>query len=170
MPRKLHYYALGLFVAIATFLAITWVPVLPLWFMIISSSTAGTAWETSWTLFTLALTDARAATMTFYVIVSFFVGANTSLLAYYWRTRRTIGGTDGATGALGALIALLGFGCASCGSLFLTLVLSGLGGAGLAALPPESDLWLKSIGVALLAFSFYELVRHVRDPLVCPVQ
>jgi hypothetical protein len=164
----LAYWIYGSAMAVSLFLVILWGPaILFLWRLDAQQSEIlGVAQE----VLRLAFFDATTPLLAFYAIFSLLTGANAALLAYYWRTRSSIPGS-GAGGALGAAIALLGFGCASCGTLFLTLVATSVGGGALAALPRGTDIgWaLKGAGVALLSYSLILLVGRIKSPLVCPV-
>ena len=171
LTRHIGYYFFALGVATVVFLSIVWGPALGLWLTLISVAPSLSATlDVSVRLFGLALSDAGLLLTVFYITLSLFVGADIALLVFYFKKYRAVPATGAATGAFAAFIAVLGFGCAACGTLFLSLLATSLGGAGLAFIPiGENIVWgLRGTGIVLLAFSLYRLIRHVNRPLVCP--
>jgi hypothetical protein len=171
MPRvPAWYYFLGGASALLIFAALVWGPALLFIASVATEAGAGEPLAALVSALRLAFFDQSTALLWYYVTLALLAGANIALLAYYWRVRHGLGGVAPVSGAAGALAAMLGFGCASCGTLFLSILAASLGGLSLASLPlyDELSLVLRGVGLALLAFSLWRLLRHVGDPLVCP--
>ena len=171
--RHIGYYCFALGVGTLIFLGIVWGPALSLWLTLVSAAPSlSVALDVSVRLFGLALTDAGSLLTAFYLALSLLVGTDVALLIFYFKKYRAVPAAGAASGAFAAFIAALGFGCAACGTLFLSLLATSLGGAGLVLIPiEESIVWvLRGAGLALLTFSLYRLIKHVNSPLVCPVE
>jgi|SRR3989344_2748735 len=171
--RHLGYYLAALGIAAFIFFGIVWGPALGLWLtLVFTAPSLSAALGASVKLFGLALSDSDPILTFFYLATALLVGANVALLVFYFKKYRAVPASGTATGALAALITVLGFGCASCGTLFLTLLATSLGGVGLVAVPIEGGIiWvMRGIGLALLTFSLYQLIRRARDPLICSIE
>jgi len=170
--RHASYYLLGIGIATTLFLSILWVPTLPFIIALISGvSSLSQALVLSTHILRLAFTDSDILLTTFYLSVSVLTAANITLLVYYFKTYRAVPPSGNLTaGGLAALVAALGFGCASCGTFFVSVLATSLGGAGLVILSPTGTHVLQAVGLALLVASLYWIVQKVRGPLVCPVE
>lgn len=73
----------------------------------------------------------------------------------------------GTASALGSIAAFVGIGCASCGPLLAASFVSSLGGVTASTMLPFGGAEIGYIGIILLAFSAYTLVRALEKPLVC---
>lgn len=171
--RHWRYYVVGFVIALVLFSALVWGPSLPFFAVLFSTGPSlAEGLRALFTILELGLPDQSPALLGFYALLAALTGANVALLLLYWRTRRLATSGGAATsGALGALVAALGFGCASCGTLFLSIVLGSVGGISLAAVPAIDEITyaLRALGLVLLAFSLFRLIRHLNDPLTCPV-
>lgn len=96
------------------------------------------------------------------------IGIVVALSSFYARMHRAAPSLAGGVGLIGAISAFLGFGCAACGSVFLASVFAGSLG-GLAAILPFGGKEISFLGIALLAFAAYTLVRSINRPKVCPI-
>lgn len=102
--------------------------------------------------------------------LSVLVGLNMTLLIFFVRMYRSAPNSmQLAQGIGGFFTALLGFGCAACGSVFFGSVLSSAWGAGLIAALPFAGVEFAFVGMALLLYSSYRLVRYINTPAVCPI-
>jgi hypothetical protein len=100
------------------------------------------------------------------VLTALLFGVNISIVTYYIRKRKMMLKKSGvATSTLGLITGILGIGCASCGSLLVSLL--GLGGA--LAFLPFGGQELGVIGVLLLLFSAYTLLHSISNP-VCKLK
>lgn len=106
------------------------------------------------------------------VLIAILFGVQSALLLFYIRRvqkvfRQGAWRTQGASGA--ALVAgAFGIGCAACGSLVATALLSSVGAGGALLLLPLHGAEFGFLGVAILLVSIYFLLKKVAAPLVCP--
>lgn len=105
------------------------------------------------------------------IAVAVLFGTQISLLVYYVRrvkTKAKINGT-GASGLGGLVSGLFGIGCAACGTFVLTSVLALFGATGLLVFLPFGGVEFGFLGIGLLSYSVYLLLKKIDDPLVCEV-
>lgn len=106
----------------------------------------------------------------FLITVSLLIGINSVLTLFYIRLRRSAPSKAGALGSIGGIVAsLLGIGCAACGSLVATTILTSVGGLSLLALLPYNGAEIGYLGALLLFISTVMLARHINKPPVCPI-
>ncbi len=74
---------------------------------------------------------------------------------------------SGFYSGIGLILAFLGIGCASCGTAFLTFLLSFFGGATLLHLLPYGGQEIGYLGVIVLLFATYSLAKKTANPTVC---
>ncbi len=101
-------------------------------------------------------------------VIAILFGLNVSLLTYYIRTMR--GGTVRALGAtsLGGLVSgFFGIGCAACGSIILTSLLSLIGAGGLLALLPFGGEEFAFLSVVLLSYSLWQIGTKIHVGKIC---
>jgi len=104
------------------------------------------------------------------VLISLLFALNLVLLVFYIRKIKSIlkgNRRIHAVGIGGLVSGLLGIGCAACGSVVLTSILSSIGASGLLLLLPLHGSEFGILGVLLLCMSIYVLVRRIQQPLVC---
>jgi len=102
------------------------------------------------------------------ILIAILFGVNLALLVYLVRNRAATIKQSGATsGVLGVLSGLLGVGCAACGSLILTSVLSLAGATGILAFLPLGGGEFGILGVVLLVWSLYTITKQIEKPLIC---
>ncbi len=155
------------------FTGAVWLPNTALILSVLSSSASfadklnflGTLYQSIGTNFTLV-------SATYTLLIAILFGLQIALLTYYVRKTKTsraslrgIGGTG-----LGGLVAgIFGIGCAACGTFILTAVLSLVGAGGLLAFLPFGGEEFGFLGVALLLYSIWLLLKKLEAPNVCPV-
>lgn len=104
------------------------------------------------------------------LLFAFLAALNITLLTYYIRRRRR-GGAKGKVTSVatfgGIISGALGLGCAACGSIVLSVVATTLGGVGFLALLPLHGTEFSFLGLGLLLYSTYIILRHINDPLSC---
>jgi hypothetical protein len=157
----------------ATFLAIALFPNLTL---LISVLGAEVAFATK-LMVLLSLIAAMPAgftpvTLAIATVFALLLSLNLTLLTYYIRRRRKGLGRTGRISAasLGGVVSgVLGIGCAACGSIVLSVIVTTFGGAGLLALLPYGGSELAFLGLGMLIVSSVILVSHINDPLVCRI-
>jgi hypothetical protein len=106
------------------------------------------------------------------VFMSLLFGLNVSLLVFYMRMMRGSGGVVEQVGALslsGLISGFFGIGCAVCGSVILTSLLSLVGAAGLLAFLPLGGEEFSWLSLGLLMYALVVLVRRIERGRVCAV-
>ncbi len=96
-------------------------------------------------------------------------GINISLLIYYIRRQQVKSDNIAAhlTSLGGIVSATFGIGCAACGSIILTALLTTFGAGGLILWLPFHGVEFSVLGIILLCFSVYYLSKKISNPLVC---
>ncbi len=106
--------------------------------------------------------------LTFFIffVMSLLLSINIVLAIEYYKARGTmILKYNKGKNAIATLLAIVGLGCASCGAVGLSLLMSLLGlGAG--SLPLDgAEFGL--VGLLIMAYSTYTLYKKYRQPYVC---
>ncbi len=104
------------------------------------------------------------------ILISLLFAINFAFLIYYIRrVKKILKGSKRiqAVGIGGLVSGLLGIGCAACGSIVLTAILSSIGASGLLLILPLHGSEFGILGILLLGFSIFMLARKIKEPLVC---
>jgi len=103
-------------------------------------------------------------------VVAILFGINISLLTFYIRKRQVASKNKKVhlTSLGGFASAVLGIGCAACGSIVLSALLSTFGAGTLIVMLPLHGLEFGLVGIILLLFSNRYLIKRIEDPLICP--
>ena len=138
---------------------------------VLSSATVSVVFKLNFllSLYGSLLTNFTPVSALYLIITAILFGVNIGLLTYYIRRRQVKNGNTTAHLAnLGGIIsAVLGIGCAACGSIVLTAILSLFGAGSLILLLPFNGVEFGVLGIILLCFSSYYLMKRINDPLVC---
>ena len=104
------------------------------------------------------------------IAIAVLFGLNVSLLVFLIRQRRkaSLGGVSVA-GIGGFVSGIFGVGCAACGTFVLTSVLSLIGGGALLTALPLGGEEFGILGLLLLGYTTYTLLKKIQEPLVCEV-
>lgn len=170
IPR---YAAAAAAVAAVVFTGAVWLPNTSLIVAVLQSSSSlldkltflGTLYGSIGTNFTLV-----SATYTTAIAILF--GVQIALLGYYIVKARANAAQlkgIGSTSVGGLISGALGIGCAACGTFILTTVLAVFGAAGFVAFLPFGGEEFGFIGVALLIYSMYIVLKKLDAPFVCPI-
>ncbi len=104
------------------------------------------------------------------VVTSFLVGINIVLLVYlYRRQKRQLSRAGVAVSSVGAFLGMFGVGCAACGSLIFTALLSSFGGIGLLTVLPLGGQEISILGTLVLLYATYFLIRKITRPITCDI-
>lgn len=104
------------------------------------------------------------------VAIAILLGMNLSMIIYFMRRRAAGLGQSGVTaGVFGIISGVAGMGCAACGSLLLTSILSLFGASGILAFLPLAGGEFGILGVILLAISLYLAAKQIQNPTVCKI-
>lgn len=164
---------LTLGVAWLVFTGAVWIPNLSLIGIVLSSSVALTEKLVFLaTLYQSIGTNFTAVSATYTLLIALLFGVQITLLHYYIRsvkTNRTSLRGAGGAGVGGLLAGVFGIGCAACGTFILTSVLALVGAGGLLAFLPLGGEEFGLLGVGLLLYSIWLLLKKLDTPSVCPV-
>jgi len=104
------------------------------------------------------------------VMTSFLVGINIVLIVYlYRRQKRQLSRAGVAVSSVGAFLGMFGVGCAACGSLIFTALLSSFGGIGLLTVLPLGGQEISILGTLVLLYATYFLIRKITRPITCTI-
>ena len=104
------------------------------------------------------------------VIIALLFGMQVTLLTYYLigiRNKTTNLTSVGASGIGGLINGFLGIGCAACGTFLLSSILVLFGAGGLLAWLPFGGEEFGLIGVGLLVYANYLIIKKINAPSVC---
>jgi predicted membrane-bound spermidine synthase len=105
------------------------------------------------------------------IVISLLVGVNIALMLYLYRRQKAGLSRNGiAVSTFVTIIGMFGIGCAACGSLILTGLLSVVGGVGVLTLFPFQGQELGIVGVIVLLYATYFLVQKIIRSITCEVQ
>jgi len=165
------YTTLALFIAVAIFTFAVW---LPNWRLVIQMflssdialsdrlSLLGSLYGSIGTNFTLL-------SASYTIAIALLFGVNIVLLMYYVDTRKEMknSGRGMALGAGGLTSGFFGIGCAACGTFILSSFLGFVGAAGIITFLPLGGGEFGLLGVAILGYSVYAVLRKIKEPFVC---
>lgn len=147
-----------------------WLPNLGLiWDTITSSASLGDKLTFLWNSLGAIGTNFSALSATLTVLVSVLLGMNVSLTVAYFKKRIAFQKSSGM-GVAGMLAGLIGVGCASCGSVVLSLFIGVGGTAALTGFLPLAGQEFSILAIAILLGSFYYTAKKSVNPLVCKVE
>lgn len=101
------------------------------------------------------------------VVIAVLFGMNLAMVTYFVKRNRALGREEMAAGAGGVISGIFGVGCATCGSLLATSILSLVGAGGAIALLPLKGGEFNVLSIALLITSIYFIARKITMPPVC---
>jgi hypothetical protein len=102
------------------------------------------------------------------VTISILVGVNISSMTYlYQRQKHLLSSGSVTTTSVGALFGMFSVGCAACGSIILTSFLGIVGGIGALTFLPFRGQEIGILGVLILGYTTFLLVRTITKPLTC---
>lgn len=171
--KKPSYLLLATLIAWMVFTVAVWLPNIPLILTVLgSSATFSGKFMFLVTLYESIGTNFTVISATYTISIAILVGIQISLLYYYIRkvktNRSSLSGIKG-TGLAGLLVGFLGIGCAACGAFILTSLLSLIGASALLTFLPFGGGELGFLGVILLVYSTWLLLKKINEPLVCIV-
>ena len=164
-----RFVFLAIILALFIFLTLSWLSVQAILFTILSESQEafGAKISMASNLMWSSLFDFSTPDRWYALLLATLVGANTSMLLFYYHAYRIAPSKAWLTGFLGASVGILGFGCAACGSLLANIVLTNLIGVWLGT--SFNGIEFQILGIALLLFSIYKLARAINDPALCEI-
>lgn len=104
------------------------------------------------------------------IAIAVLFGINLAMIVYFLRRRAAEVKQSGiAAGFFGIASGVVGMGCAACGSLLLTTILSFFGASGILAFLPLRGGEFGILGVILLAVSLNATAKQIQNPAVCKI-
>ncbi|MBI3337301.1 MAG: hypothetical protein HY005_01590 [Candidatus Staskawiczbacteria bacterium] len=104
------------------------------------------------------------------IAIAVLFGINLSMIVYYLEKRITELKHNGiTTGFFGIMSGIFGIGCATCGSVILTGVLSLFGSSWILSFLPLRGGEFGILGVILLAISICITANQIQNPAVCKI-
>jgi len=167
-----RYLAFGIIIAFIVFALAVWLPNFKLVFQILTSSTASIADKFGILvgLFGSIKTNFTFISATYTIAIAVLFGINVAMIAYYMRRNKQLAGSKGvAVGFSGLVSGFFGIGCAACGTFILGPLLALVGAGGLITLLPLGGQEFGFLGVGLLVFSIFLIVKKINTPAVCEV-
>ena len=128
---------------------------------------AGLGKKVVWSFLGVITSNNTALSLALIIILGLLMGMYITVLAKYV-TQFKLNGSS-LKGIGGSFLGLLGIGCAACGSLILTPVLSVLGTTTILAILPLGGEEFLYLGILILCLSIRSLLRKMKSPQVCPV-
>ena len=125
--------------------------------------------ELVWTLVIAAPTSMGYLSAGLTVAAILLVSLILSILLYMWRSRTVpnpVGRSLSGAG-VGTVAAFFGVGCAACGSMLLTALLSLFGASAILAYLPLHGLEFTLLALLLLLYTLYTLAKLIGQPKVC---
>tara|TARA_B100000745_G_scaffold187366_2_gene122903 strand:- start:54454 stop:54843 length:390 start_codon:yes stop_codon:yes gene_type:complete len=115
------------------------------------------------------LTNFTTFSALYTITIALLFGVNIVVLVHYVRTTRKIRTSNkGTWTSFGGIVSgFLGVGCASCGTFILTGLLGLFGAAGSLVFLPLGGEEFGLLGIVLLVYSIYTLLKKIDRPLVC---
>ena len=169
--RQPLYLLIASIVALAVFSIAVWMPNFALIYEVLLSDTAGVLERVSFvlSLYGSIITNFTIVSASYTILIAVLFGVHISLLVFYIRTRRVKNinaQSVGWLGMSGVISGFLGVGCAACGSLFVSSVLTA-SGAGVLLFLPFGGKEFGYLGVGILAYAIYSLSKKIKEPLIC---
>ncbi len=165
------YIALALIAGTSVLLFALWFPNLGLIASVVASPDASLVEKV---LLPITLLGSIATNFSFFsasytVAIALLFGVYAALMVYFLRKRikSTSGGT--VTGILGITSGVIGIGCAACGSIAVSTILSLIGVSGVVALLPFGGSEFGIIGIILFLVAIRTLAKQIETPAVCRI-
>lgn len=168
--RRPTYLLLATGAAATVFAFAVWLPNLPLLVQVMGHAQIAVSDKLALPISLLGAigTNFTPLSAVYTIAIAILFGMNIALGTYFVRHRISIARQSGvATGALGLMSGVLGVGCAACGSLLLTSLLSLIGATWILSYLPLAGGEFGILGVLLLLMSLCAMAKRVQDPAVC---
>ncbi|MDO8739986.1 MAG: hypothetical protein Q7J54_00235 [Candidatus Woesearchaeota archaeon] len=170
--QKPTYALLALATSFIVFVFAVWLPNIRLIISIMSHSGISLSQKINLPISLLGsiTTNFTLLSASYTIAIAVLFGINISMIVYYLRQRITETKQNGITsGFFGAISGILGIGCASCGSIIITSILSLLGASWVLSFLPLRGGEFGIIGITLLSISVYMVSKQIQNPAVCKI-
>lgn len=157
-----HALLIAAVVSLGVFALAMWLPNLQL-LVIVWQDSATPLWDKialPLSLLSSIITNFTLLSAIYTVVIAILAGINAALIVELIRARKMVTG-GAAAGGIGIFAGALGVGCAACGSLILTALVGTTIGTGTLALLPLGGSEFGVLGVGLLGYALYLLIKQV---------
>ena len=109
------------------------------------------------------------------ITVAVLFGINIAMLVYMLKRNSAVSapkrqGKSIFSTFVATIVGVLGIGCAACGSLILTPLITALGATWILTALPFGGREFSLVAIILILISIYSLCKKINDPLICPVE
>lgn len=165
------YIALALVAGMSVLLFVLWFPNLGLIASVIASPDATLVEKINLPISLLGSisTNFSFFSASYTVAVSLLFGVYSALMVYFLRRRIEVTNGGAVTGILGIASGVIGIGCAACGSIAASTILSLIGVSGVVALLPLGGSEFGIIGIVLFLVAIRTLAKQIETPAVCRI-
>jgi len=170
--RRPAYIILALVVSMAVFVFAVWLPNIPLIVSVMGHSEIPFSEKFNFPISLLGsiVTNFTLLSASYTIAIAILFGVNLAMVTYFLRRRIVEVKRDGVvTGFLGLVSGVIGMGCAACGSLLLTSILSFLGATWILSFLPLAGGEFGILGVILLSVSIYLIAKKIQNPAACKI-
>lgn len=170
---RVRYSLAAVLISFLVFTFAVWLPNIKLIIEILLSNTASISEKIQFlfSFYGSIATNFTIVSASYTIVIAILFGISMALLVYYVKEKRTIMAGNGAVVGVGGLISgIFGIGCAACGTFILTSLLAAFGAGGVLAYLPFGGEEFGFLGVGLLAYSVYIILKKINEPAVCVVE
>lgn len=163
------YTTIAFLVAVILFIISTWIPNLKLIFTIFTSSGV-TLSEKSGLLVNLTGSIGTNFTLfsaSYTALIAILFGINIAMLIFFMKKRNKFLQQSGVASLGGLVSGIFGIGCAACGSVVLTPLLTLVGVGGVLVYLPFGGREFGILGIVVLSFSIFLTAKKINKPSVC---
>lgn len=168
------YALIASMVGVTVFSVAVWLPNLKLIGTVITSSTATTIEKVQllMSLYGGITTNFTLVSALYTILIAILFGVYSALFVYYIRTMQAKSNDAVSVSALGVggvVSGFFGIGCAACGTFILTSLLTFGGASTFLTLLPLGGQEFGFLGVGLLTYAVYSLLKKLNEPSVCNI-
>ncbi len=170
--RKPTYMILALVMSIGMFVFATWLPNIGLIMSVVFSPDTpfSEKLDLPVSLIGSISTNFSMLSASYTIAIAILFGIDLAMLIYYLRRRiKEVKDAGVTTGFLGLASGVVGMGCAACGSLLLTSILSLIGASSILTKLPLNGGEFGILGLILLGFSIFAVAKQIQSPSVCKI-
>ncbi|MCD5384507.1 MAG: hypothetical protein LRZ97_01155 [Candidatus Pacebacteria bacterium] len=172
--KQLRYVVTALVVSITVFSLSVWLPNSAIIWSVFSNTSIAFVDKVSllWHLYGSIVTNFHIFSASYTIIIAILFGVNIALMLKYIKEQKTLTDKSNVKPAVGTsvggLIAgFLGIGCATCGTFILSGLFTIFGTGVVLTLLPLGGGEFGIIGVALLMYSIYIILKKMQTPYIC---
>lgn len=168
------YALIASMVGVTVFSVAVWLPNLKLIGTVITSSTATTIEKVQllMSLYGGITTNFTVVSALYTILIAILFGVYSALFVYYIRTMQAKNNgavSVSALGVGGVVSGFFGIGCAACGTFILTSLLTFGGASTFLTLLPLGGQEFGFLGVGLLVYAIYSLLKKLNQSPVCSI-